>query len=313
MKKLNKTSCFLTSLILCLGLCGCNSDDKDSSKVESIVETTEQETTEAPQDTIPSTQETTHNFSNEATIVQQPTEEFQADVFFITTFIQGLLEDGFNKDEITIEYDEKSNSYIAYTFREGLITSISLTDVNSKLREDWNNIVTAYTQGAQTIFEYVQACDSEANLILNLTSGKKEENTAILTVSNGEVTYDYYEHLNEQAEDSKPAYEDENVKITYTGIEESYTTDVKLTIENKSNKKIIVQARDVSVNGIMTKPIFSCNITPGKKANDSMSFYNLQDDGIDSIETIELSFHIYDSDSLDKIIDTEAITIDVSK
>ena len=47
MNKLKKTSCFLTSLILCLGLCGCNSDDKSSSTVESVVETTEQQTTEA--------------------------------------------------------------------------------------------------------------------------------------------------------------------------------------------------------------------------------------------------------------------------
>ena len=32
MNKLKKTSCFLTSLILCLGLCGCNSDDNNSSQ-----------------------------------------------------------------------------------------------------------------------------------------------------------------------------------------------------------------------------------------------------------------------------------------
>ncbi len=47
MKKSTKTTCFLSALILCLGLCGCNSDEKSSSKVESVVETTEQETTEA--------------------------------------------------------------------------------------------------------------------------------------------------------------------------------------------------------------------------------------------------------------------------
>lgn len=298
MNKLKKTSCFLTSLILCLGLCGCNSDDKSSSTVESVVETTEQETTEVPQDTTPPTQETTHNVSNEATIAQ---------------FIQSSLEAGFNKDEFTLEYDEKSNSYIAYIFQEDLISPIPLADVDSKLKEAWNNLVDAYMQSAKIIFAYVQVCDSEANFILNLTTEKKEEKTTALTITNGEVTYNYYEQLNEKTEDSKPTYEDENVKITYTGIEESYSTDVKFTIENKSDKKIIVQARDVSVNGIMTNPIFSCNITPGKKANDSMSFYNLQDDGIDSIETIELSFHIYDSDSRNTIIDTEAITIDVSK
>lgn len=107
-------------------------------------------------------------------------------------------------------------------------------------------------------------------------------------------------------------YEDETVKITYTGIEESYSTDVKLTIENLSEQKIIVQARDVSINGIMANPIFSSNVSAGKKANDSMSFYNLKDDGIDKIETIELSFHIFDEDSWDTIIDTEPITFDVT-
>ena len=191
MKKLTKTTCFLSALILCLGLCGCNSDDKDSSKVESIVETTEQETTEAPQDTIPSTQETTHNFSNEATIVQ---------------FIQSSLENAFNKDDITIEYDKNSNSYIAHTYHEDLVSSIVFTKINTELENDWNGLVGAYTLTGQNIFEYIQECDSTANVILNLTTGKKEENTAVLTISNGEVTYNLYEYLNEKAEDSKPAY-----------------------------------------------------------------------------------------------------------
>ena len=35
---------------MCLGLCGCNSDDKNSSKVESVVETTEA-VTEKPTET----------------------------------------------------------------------------------------------------------------------------------------------------------------------------------------------------------------------------------------------------------------------
>lgn len=109
-------------------------------------------------------------------------------------------------------------------------------------------------------------------------------------------------------------YKDKTVKITYKGIDEDdlFGTELNFTIENLSKKNIIVQARNVSINGIMVDPIFSCDVSAGKIANDEMSFLNLEDDGIDEIKTVELSFHIFDDDSWDTIVDTKTVKIRVS-
>ena len=61
----------------------------------------------------------------------------------------------------------------------------------------------------------------------------------------------------------------------------------------------------------MVEPTFSCDIVPGKKALDRLTFFedDILDNGIDTITEIELSFHIFDADSWDAILDTEPITI----
>jgi len=74
---------------------------------------------------------------------------------------------------------------------------------------------------------------------------------------------------------------------------------------------ITVQARNTSVNGFMVEPIFSCGIVPGKKALDGLTFFedDIIGNGIDTITEIELSFHIFNTDSWDTIKDTELIII----
>lgn len=116
-------------------------------------------------------------------------------------------------------------------------------------------------------------------------------------------------------EEASVLFEDATAKITYTGLEEStFGADMKVTIENLSDKNITVNTRDVSVNGIMSDPIFSVDVAAGKKANDTITFYDLEDKGIDEIGEIELGFHVYDSDSWDTIVDTPlaAVVIDDS-
>lgn len=85
-----------------------------------------------------------------------------------------------------------------------------------------------------------------------------------------------------------------------------------MTIENLSDIGITVQVRDTSINGIMMDPIFSTDIAVGKKANDEMSFYSLKDEGIDKIETMEFSFHVFGSEDWDTIVDTDPIILDFS-
>lgn len=87
--------------------------------------------------------------------------------------------------------------------------------------------------------------------------------------------------------------------------------DVYVYIENNSKENITVQARDVSINGFMIDPIFSSDVISGKKSFDTITFFesDLEKNDIKSIDDMEISFHIFESDGWDTILDTEMISI----
>lgn len=89
---------------------------------------------------------------------------------------------------------------------------------------------------------------------------------------------------------------------------------LKVLVENESEAAVIVQVRDVSINGITVESPFSCNVAAGKKANDEISFMSseLERAGITDLGEIELKLHIFDSETWDAVLDTEAITIKTS-
>lgn len=110
------------------------------------------------------------------------------------------------------------------------------------------------------------------------------------------------------------AYEGDGVKIVVKKMnsEDSFWgADVFLYIENNGDKNVTVQSRDVSINGFMVDPLFSCDVLAGKKAYDTMSFLqsDLEDNGITDITEMEVSFHIFDADEWETIKDTDSVTI----
>lgn len=110
-------------------------------------------------------------------------------------------------------------------------------------------------------------------------------------------------------------YDDNNIKITATGIEDGWHgTNLNLLIENNSNQSITVQARNANVNGYMVSTMMSADVAAGKKANDSLTFETsgLKECGIDSIATMEFLFHIFESESWEEIVDTDVITVETS-
>lgn len=107
----------------------------------------------------------------------------------------------------------------------------------------------------------------------------------------------------------------ENIKIYYHGITTSDSFmggyDIKLKIVNESNRDIMVQARDLSVNGIMTDYIFSCDIAAGKTAIDEINIYKsaLDKKGITSINNASFKLIVADGDTWDTIFETSEITV----
>ena len=67
---------------------------------------------------------------------------------------------------------------------------------------------------------------------------------------------------------------------------------------------------DMSINGFMMSPFFSTTIYNGKKSIDDITIFSqdLEDNGIESIDQVELKFHIYNADSYSTIADSDPIT-----
>lgn len=88
-------------------------------------------------------------------------------------------------------------------------------------------------------------------------------------------------------------------------------TDIYLYIENNSASNITVQTRDMSVNGFMIEPLFSCDVSAGKKAYDKITFLesDLSENDIENITDLEFSFHIFNTDTWNTVIDSDNITV----
>lgn len=93
--------------------------------------------------------------------------------------------------------------------------------------------------------------------------------------------------------------DDELAKIV---ISEKFNDEVfgpsyKVSVENKTDQKIIVQTRDVSIDGVMEEPIFSVEVTAGKKANNNMTFMNIE--SLEELKNLEGKLVIIDENFSD--------------
>lgn len=95
--------------------------------------------------------------------------------------------------------------------------------------------------------------------------------------------------------------DDENVKVEITGVEHSglwgYTWD--LSIENKTeDTNLMVAMENVSVNGVMSDPLFATEVAAGKKANTSVSWSDeeFETNNIEEVTAVEFELHVYDYD-----------------
>ncbi len=107
----------------------------------------------------------------------------------------------------------------------------------------------------------------------------------------------------------------DGIKISFLGIGEDYLgSTLKLKIENNSEHNITVQQRDMSINGIMIDGILSSDVSAGKIANDAVSILasDLEENGIEQIDNVELSFVVINADSWDHLIESGATHITIN-
>ena len=107
-------------------------------------------------------------------------------------------------------------------------------------------------------------------------------------------------------------YNADGIRIVGKTVDENsfWGTAILLYIENNSGKNVGISVEDMSINGFMMNPFFATTVYDTKKAIEDITVFSndLEKNGIEKIEEVELKFHIYDADSFSAIKDTEPIT-----
>ena len=106
-------------------------------------------------------------------------------------------------------------------------------------------------------------------------------------------------------------YNQGGIKIIGKYVDEStfWGSSVLLYVLNSTGRNIGISCEDMSINGFMVSGYYYADIYAGKYSLDEITILSsdLTENGITSIDEIELKFHIYDSDTYDTIADTDPI------
>ncbi|MEE0265899.1 MAG: hypothetical protein UD936_09770 [Acutalibacteraceae bacterium] len=147
-----------------------------------------------------------------------------------------------------------------------------------------------------------------------------EESTEPVTNSEGSENVQTSEPATEAGTsapaDSNVLYDEAGLKITFIDCVEKYgTLKANMSFENSSDVAFEVQVRDVYVNGQPVSAIMSVSTEIGNTIEDSMKMNveKLEKAGIKTsdIQTIELSFHIFNWSDKSVSIDTPRIKINI--
>ncbi len=106
-------------------------------------------------------------------------------------------------------------------------------------------------------------------------------------------------------------YNQNGLRIVGKYVDENsfWGASVLFYIENNTSQNVTVSVDDLSVNGFMMESLFYSNIFAGKKSVDEITIFNLEENGIETIENIEFKFRAYNSDTYTDIVESEVIVI----
>lgn len=161
----------------------------------------------------------------------------------------------------------------------------------------------------------LEACGIETVASVDLSFNVHDDNykdyleTDLVTIkTSADAGYDY------TFDDSgELVFEAKGVKIVVKGLtdESIFGPGVMFYVENNSKKAVLITSDDVSVNGFMVSDLLYCTVLPGKHAIDASTLMesDLEDNDIEEIEEIEMTFRILDAGSWKTIAESDPVKI----
>lgn len=297
---MKKILLLLVSLFLMISVYGC-SEKEESNTIEENKET-EIEKTE-------SEKEETHTKSSFPTIDEQVLFEYD-DIKLTAISIEEdwlgpqlkiLIENNSVKN-ITVELD-------AIAVNDCMVSAWLYEDVGPGKKSNatfdiWSSKLSdAGISNIGKIDMYFRIIDSD-NFNEIYESSEVEIRTSLYDVMDGEIDDIGEEMVNQNG-----------IKIIGKGVSNDliWGDGVVVYIENNTERNIVVTIDDLSVNGFMVTGFLYQSVRPGKKAIESiiLSSSDLEDNGIESIEELSLSFEVYDEDSYHTIIKTDEMSFNI--
>lgn len=107
-------------------------------------------------------------------------------------------------------------------------------------------------------------------------------------------------------------YNANGIRIVGKKVDENsfWGSAILLYCENTSDKNMTISVDDMSINGFMMNPLFSTTVYANKKAINDITVFSsdLEENGISSIDTVELKFKIHETGKYSNMITTDPIT-----
>ena len=116
--------------------------------------------------------------------------------------------------------------------------------------------------------------------------------------------------------DGQTVYDDKGIRIALKGVDRgrqiSEYPALVVCIHNGSDRAISVQAGSMLVNGYEMTSTMTATVLPGKGAVDLVEIFDMDLDeyGIEEIETVELRFRVVDEKTWEKIAETDTVLVE---
>lgn len=202
-----------------------------------------------------------------------------------------ILDEYYNNEYVTVKDVRKENESFSYSLDALVVlfnNSLDLYSENEEVRDGLNSCY--------------KLCNSELINVKEILSDDKaiQDFTGIEPVV--EEVEEVEEVIEEPSKDEKVTAEELSEEENTALVEDDVNSDVdgdiivntdkmkiyfirisrneedeinlNLCIENKLNNDVIVQSKDVSVDGVITEPTFSCNIKAESRVYEKMTFRN---------------------------------------
>ncbi len=215
------------------------------------------------------------------------------------TSINVLAENNSDKDVVITTDAVIVNDYMISEL--GYIEVTAGNKANDEIELSTSDLKAAGIDNIGKIELYLHTYDPETYDILN--------ESGCITIK----TSDYESTDDENNISGMTLLDQDGVKIIAQYVDENsfWGTSVLMYVENNTDKNLIIEGDDFSVNGFMVSADYYEHVYAGKKCISPLDIYSssLEENGIESVDQIEMTIHVLtDDDNYTHLIDTDKIT-----